>query len=161
TRDFNRLHIFGISLVPAYAPTIDAPSQDSPIISQNGEHYGPALAVKNLRLTTRYVESGPQQGDRVAEVTISNMASYSRDTNLLENRSLKGKYSVHVTGPGMTTTRPGEITRLMPGDDARLDIGVTISQSTPTFATSIPVHVEIRRQNDPLVIRSEEWEMNI
>ncbi|PVF93523.1 glycoside hydrolase [Serendipita vermifera] len=161
TRDFNRLHIFAISLVPAYAPVLGSTSSDSQGSSQNVDHYTPSLTVKNLRLTTRHVEDGPQQGDRVVEVTLSNMLAYSRDTNLLEGGFITGRYSIHITGPGVVTTLPGKITRLMPGDDARLDVGVTISQSTSKSLASIPVHVEIRREKDPLVIRSEEWKMDI
>jgi alpha-L-fucosidase len=162
TRDFNRLHIFAISLVPAYAQTTIVPSSNTPHESiHHGKHHGPTVAVKNLRLTTRHVESGPQQGHRVVEVTISNMMASSRETSLLESGFLTGIYSVHIVGPGITTTLPGKIIRLMPGDDARLDIGITIDQSISKAPTSIPVYIEIRKGNSPLVIRSEEWEMEI
>lgn len=150
----NRLHLFALTLVPAYAPAAEV--EISP----------PAISVKNVRLTTLTNEAG----DSVVQVTLANLraltsASYAftsphgfaahqtgqrsprrplPEVNQIHLSSrnefnaeefghytssvLSGPHEVLVRaigGGGVRTTQPGIVHRLMPGDDARVDIGVT------------------------------------
>ncbi|CAE6426674.1 unnamed protein product [Rhizoctonia solani] len=154
--DINRLHVFALSLVPAYAPDNDLAT--SP----------PAISVKNVRLTTLKTE----RGDSIVEVTLANLrglttsdyafasSGHGSAAHLHGHRPPRRPYpdgdhqvvlgnkpeiqdhghehytSSVLTGPhevivrpvdgqiGIRTVTPGKIFRLMPGDDARVDIAV-------------------------------------
>ncbi|KAB5589392.1 Alpha-L-fucosidase [Ceratobasidium theobromae] len=148
--DHNRLHVFAITLVPAYAPADDSESS-------------PAISVKNVRLTTLTTD----KGDSIVQVTLANLralafSSYEfapesgfffghsprrphpgSDQHILNTQIhndvhnykpytsaiLSGLHEVIVrpidNNHGVRTVSPGKVFRLMPGDDARVDVGVT------------------------------------
>ncbi|CAE7191494.1 unnamed protein product, partial [Rhizoctonia solani] len=154
--DINRLHVFALSLVPAYAPD----NVSNP----------PAISVKNVRLTTLKSD----QGDSIVEVTLANLralaaSSYGfaserssahpkghrpprlphpgRDQQTVLGKQDEAHVYEHytssvLTGPheiivrsvngqiGVRTVTPGKIFRLMPGDDARVDVGVTFDSDS-------------------------------
>ncbi|QRV99595.1 alpha-L-fucosidase [Ceratobasidium sp. AG-Ba] len=154
----NRLHIFAVTLVPAYAPDTDVTT--SP----------PAVSVKDVRLTTLKTD----KGDSVVQVTLANLRALAApsyrftsphgsaahipghrsprrpvpdDQRLLSQRRddgaheyqhyttavLSGPHEVlirAVYGQGVRTTSPGKFFRLMPGDDVRVDVGVSFDQSS-------------------------------
>ncbi|KAG8695553.1 hypothetical protein FRC09_009085 [Ceratobasidium sp. 395] len=153
--DRNRLHVFAITLVPAYAPTDDV------MLS------APAISVKNVRLTTLKSDAG----DAVVQVTLANLRALASPTygytslhgsaaHVAGHRSprrpapdgdqhilssthqndhaherehyttsvLSGPHEVLIRSTrnhGVRTTSPGKVFRLMPGDDVRVDVGVT------------------------------------
>ncbi|KAH7325490.1 glycoside hydrolase superfamily [Rhizoctonia solani] len=160
--DINRLHVFALSLVPAYAPNNDLDT--SP----------PAISVKNVRLTTLKTE----RGDSIVEVTLANLrglvtsdyafasSGHGSAAHLHGHRPPRRPYpdgdhqivlgnkpeiqdhghehytSSILTGPhevivrpvdgqiGVRTVTPGKIFRLMPGDDARVDIAVNFDSTS-------------------------------
>lgn len=150
----NRLHLFALTLVPAYAPAAEVAL--SP----------PAISVKNVRLTTLKTDAG----DSIVQITLANLRALASPSyaftsphgsaaHIAGHRSprqppvdanqhhlssrrkhqeveyehytssvLSGPHEVVVRavgGGGVRTTEPGKVFRLMPGDDARVDVGVT------------------------------------
>ncbi|KAF8594671.1 glycoside hydrolase [Ceratobasidium sp. AG-I] len=151
----NRLHLFALTLVPAYAPNAEVAV--SP----------PAISVKNVRLTTLKNDAG----DSVVQVTLANLRALASSSyaftsphgsaahqaghrsprrplpdggqiHLSSRNKLNAEESEHYTsavlsgphevlvrpvggGEGIRTTETGKVYRLMPGDDARVDVGVT------------------------------------
>ncbi|CAE6405806.1 unnamed protein product [Rhizoctonia solani] len=187
TSEINRLHVFAISLVPAY------PSDDDLDTSP------PAISIKNVRLTTLKTD----QGDSIVEVTLANLRALGASnyafasergsaTHLRSHRpprrphpekdqqTVLGKQpetqarsyehytSSVLTGPhevivrsvnsqiDVRTVTPGKIFRLMPGDDTRVDIGVTFDLASQgilhsvlnafeTFGTTLGLPISILR----------------
>ncbi|CAE6364822.1 unnamed protein product [Rhizoctonia solani] len=182
----NRLHVFAITLVPAY------PFDDDLIAPS------PAISVKNVRLTT--LKNG--QGDSIVEVTLANLRALTgsgfafasehgssahlhghrspRRPHPDQNQQILGNQpeteardyqhytSTILTGPhevivrsvnghiGVRTVTPGKVFRLMPGDDTRIDIGVTFDSAShgifhsamnrlETIATTLGLPVSVLR----------------
>ncbi|KAG8706494.1 hypothetical protein FRC11_008185, partial [Ceratobasidium sp. 423] len=192
----NRLHVFAISLVPAYAPDDDL----------NGSP--PAVSVKNVRLTTLKTE----EGDFVVEVTLANLRTLATsecsfasehgsashlhghrpprrphpdgDQQVVLGKGSEARtcgyehYTSSVlTGPheiivrsidgqvGIRTVTPGKVFRLMPGDDARIDVGVTFdldSQrlSSPKQSLEVEVIILSLETSSPIV-RSTGWDLDL
>ncbi|KAG9121000.1 hypothetical protein FRC07_003229, partial [Ceratobasidium sp. 392] len=146
----NRLHVFAITLVPAYAPVDDVSASL------------PAVSVKNVRLTTLKTDGG----DSIVQVTLANLRalaspSYRYASHGITGRKLSRQSTLdggqhplplnrqndqpyeyeHYTSSVLSgpheviirathsykiwTTSPGKVFRLMPGDDVRVDVGVT------------------------------------
>jgi len=137
---YNRLHVFAISIVPAVPP----PGYDEP-----------AIAFKDVRATSRLVEEGPTKGDRIVEVTISNLHPHTFDYRNLF-KYLFENYTVHVVGQDIVTTVPGRIRRLMPGDDFRVDVAVR--ETSQHMSDSYIVGVELRGWP---FWRSGEWTLTL
>ncbi|CAE6446498.1 unnamed protein product [Rhizoctonia solani] len=172
--DLNRLHIFALSLVPAYAP------------GDNSDGSPPAISVKNVRLTTLKTE----QGDSIVEVTLANLralAASNRYAFASDHESVAvphghrpprrphpngdqqtvlgkmreeraqghGPFPAVLTGPhqvivrpvngriGIRTVAPGKVFRLIPGDDARIDIGVTFDVTSKGMFRSAMYALEV------------------
>ena len=96
-----RLHIFSLSLVPATGSGI-------------------SLDVQYARSTQAWFEGTNKT--QIVEVTINNVGTEW----LLANQSVR----VTVDSPGYETIIPGVINRLRPGDQARVQVGVTNTNGT-------------------------------
>ncbi|KAG8817644.1 hypothetical protein FRC17_011134 [Serendipita sp. 399] len=153
TSRFNWLHVFAISLVPA-VDSSDVLSLEKDDAEDIVSKLDPAIALKDLRPTLRWVEKaddGPKEP--IVEVTIANMLAVPRHHSI---GVLDGDYAVNVVGMGIHTSVPGRIKRLIPGDDARVDVGLVVSRLETT------VHVELYDvKKDRLVWRSEAWELQL
>ncbi|KAG8679466.1 hypothetical protein FRC08_016965, partial [Ceratobasidium sp. 394] len=165
----NRLHVFAITLVPAYAPADDA------------AQLSPAISVKNVRLTTLKTD----HGDSVVQVTLANIralalpsyrftsphGSFSHvpghrpprrpapdgNQHILSIRRndqayeyehyassvLSSPHEVLVRGRGVRTTSPGKVFRLMPGDDVRVDVDVTFEKTSEGLAKWIDATLDV------------------
>lgn len=134
---------------------MDSSDSNSRAMGRKG-HSSPALAVKDLKMTTRFVEWGDHRGHSVVEVTIANLAPAVRKGQLYTG-FLDGDYTVHVVGEGISTSVPGRIRRLMPSDDARLDIGIKSEERDTAKGYSVRVHLYDRAGH--LVMKSEEWDL--
>ncbi|KAJ6631221.1 glycoside hydrolase family 29 protein [Mycena sp. CBHHK59/15] len=104
--DSPRLHLFALSLTPSASADTRA---------------GPALAVRRTRFTTRWEDVGGARAQAV-EVTLANLLP---SRSLSRNTSIATRHTVEVLGPGVCTVAPGVINRLVPGDQARVDVLVT------------------------------------
>ncbi|KAG8795751.1 hypothetical protein FRC12_010192 [Ceratobasidium sp. 428] len=152
----NRLHVFAITLVPAYAPT------DDDTVSL------PAISFKNVRLTTLKTDDG----DSVVQVTLANLRALAspsyqftsshqspsgqpdsgdnqhvlsldrRNDRAYEHEHytssvLSGPHEVIIRatrGHKVRTKSSGKVFRLMPGDDVRADVGVTFEKGSEGIA---------------------------
>ncbi|ELU39665.1 hypothetical protein AG1IA_06303 [Rhizoctonia solani AG-1 IA] len=160
--NLNRLHVFALSLVPAYAHDSHSGSPS------------PAVSVKNVRLTTLKTD----EGNSIVEVTLANLRALATSDYYAfasENASTSTVYrhrspilphpdgnrqvvlghkhrdhardhehysSMVLTGPhqviirpidgqiGLRTVTPGKVFRLMPGDDARVDVSVVFDPTS-------------------------------
>ncbi|KAJ1300816.1 hypothetical protein OPQ81_002456 [Rhizoctonia solani] len=193
--DINRLHVFALSLVPAYVPGDELDT--SP----------PAISVKNVRLTTLKTD----EGDSIIEVTLANLRALAASdygfaskhgsvAHFHGHRSPRRPYpdedqqvvlgkepevlrgyehyaSSVLTGPhevivrpvngqvGIRTVAPGKVFRLIPGDDARIDVGVTFDlasqwMSSPKESLEVEVVVLSLETSSP-VTRSTGWNLDL
>lgn len=93
----SRLHIFGLTLVPASNTTEEA-----------------VLSVQYARSTQKWVEGSDKE--QIYEVTINNVGTQ----NILRNHSVQ----VSIESDGVETVTPGHVYRLRSGDQVRVAIGV-------------------------------------
>ncbi|KAJ7627650.1 glycoside hydrolase family 29 protein [Mycena polygramma] len=105
----NRMHVFGLSITPSITNTTT----------------GPALSVRRARFSTRWEDIGGVRAQAV-EVTLANLLT---GLTLSRNTSLNSPHTVELEGPSIRTVRPGVINRLVPADQARVDVFVTGSSA--------------------------------
>ncbi|KAH0588435.1 hypothetical protein H2248_004283 [Termitomyces sp. 'cryptogamus'] len=101
-----RLHLFAISFTPSTLP---------------GENSRPALSVRQARFTTRWELIDGIRAQAV-EVTLANLLPAF---TLSSATSVHSELLVSIEGAGIETTSPGSIYRLVPSDQARVDVFIT------------------------------------
>ncbi|KAJ7695508.1 glycoside hydrolase family 29 protein [Mycena rosella] len=127
----NRMHVFGLSITPSTTDTTN----------------GPALAVRRARFTTRWDDIDGVRAQAV-EVTLANLLP---SFTMSPNTSITNTHTVELVGPGIQTVSPGVINRLVPADQARVDVFVTGSRVNGTAV------VQIRDSAGIVVATSGEW----
>ncbi|KAF7349208.1 Glycoside hydrolase [Mycena sanguinolenta] len=127
----NRMHVFGLSITPS---TTDASN-------------GPALSVRRARFTTRWQDINGVRAQAV-EVTLANLLPGS---TLSQNTSITTPHTVELVGSGVQTVSAGVINRLVPADQARVDVFVT---GATTNGNAV---VQIRDSTGEIVATSEEF----
>ncbi|KAF8751690.1 Alpha-L-fucosidase [Rhizoctonia solani] len=143
--NLNRLHVFALSLVPAYAHDSHSGSPS------------PAVSVKNVRLTTLKTD----EGNSIVEVTLANLRALATSDCYAfasENASTRPCPHQVIIRPidgqiGLRTVTPGKVFRLMPGDDARVD---TNSPTTRATGWELDLGMWIRLKQD-----SNFWEPTV
>ena len=85
---------------------------------------GPAVEVQNVRPTQKWTEAGNQ----VVEVTVNNVGD-----ECVSGTGL----TVSMSGLGVSTVETASIKRLCPGDQKRVDIGVTGTANSTTVAVTL------------------------
>lgn len=104
-----RLHLFSMAISPSN-------------ISLNNT---PALSIRRAKFTSRWEMVNDTRAQAV-QVTIANLQPLSVFS---ASTSLNSKHTIAISGPGITTVTPGIINRLVPGDQARVDVLITGSTS--------------------------------
>ncbi|KAK7046728.1 glycoside hydrolase [Favolaschia claudopus] len=127
----NRMHVFGLSLTP----------------SINDTSGGPSLTVRRARFTTRWEDINGVRAQAV-EVTLANMLP---GLTLSPNTSIASRHTVELVGTGIQTISPGVVNRLVPADQARIDVMVTGSTANGSAV------VQIRDASGNVVATSEEF----
>lgn len=89
-----------------------------------GSSSGPSVQVQSVRPTQKWTEAGHQ----VVEVTVNNFG-----TQCLFGPGL----TVSVEGPGISTTETGSLKRLCPGDQKRINVGVTGTGNATTVTATL------------------------
>ncbi|KAJ7057775.1 glycoside hydrolase family 29 protein [Mycena amicta] len=102
----NRMHVFALSITP---------STTSPSTS-------PALSVRRARFTQRWELMNNVRAQAV-EVTLANLLPGSFLAN--SSTSLNSPHTVELVGDGLSTVKPGTISRLVAADQGRVDVFVT------------------------------------
>ncbi|KAG6888215.1 hypothetical protein C0995_009750 [Termitomyces sp. Mi166 len=129
-----RLHLFAISLTPSTPPS---------------NNFGPALSVRQARFTTRWEFINGIRAQAV-EVTLANLLPAFA---LSPETSVHSEVLVSIEGPGIKTVSPGSIYRIVPSDQARVDVFVTGSKA----GEQATVHLRDTRGMD--LGLSEGWAM--
>jgi len=159
---YNRLHIFAISLVRAHTPTLSQSSSTTKELLFGAGWINSALSIKEVRITRRTVEDGLHKGNPVVSVTMSNLLATIEGIRNHPESYLNGEYTVKMVGNGIRTLVPGRIRRLMPGDDARVDVGIEVSNSRVAKTNSLDeIHVELCNASGHLIMKSEQWHVNL
>ncbi|THV04606.1 glycoside hydrolase [Dendrothele bispora CBS 962.96] len=130
-------HLFGMAFTPSASP--DTNDTDST---------GPVLSVRRARFTSRWEMINGVRAQAV-EVTLANLLPSSAHS---ANNSLNSNHSIAITGDGITTVLPGTVNRLVPGDQARVDVFVTGSTDNSNAT------VEVRDSTENTVGTSEGWD---
>ncbi|KAJ7853737.1 glycoside hydrolase family 29 protein [Mycena leptocephala] len=124
----NRMHVFGLSITPSIIDTTP----------------GPALAVRRARFTTRWDDINGTRAQAV-EVTLANLLP---SFTLSRNTSITAPHTIELVGNGIQTVSPGVINRLVPADQARVDVFVTGSRVNGSAV------VQIRDSSGTVVAKS-------
>ncbi|TWP53263.1 alpha-L-fucosidase [Lentzea tibetensis] len=95
--------------------------------------HGKALAVRGARSTTKI----PGRGAQAVEATVVNLG----DTWLDD-------VSVHLNAPGAITVKPAFVTRLAPGEEARVRIGVTTTRKSTVDGTVVARAIGARAEQN-------------
>lgn len=85
----------------------------------------PALSVRRTRFTTRWEDVGGVRA-QVVEVTLANLAP----TSAFYSESIISPLEIDITGPGISTISAGRVNRLVTSDQVRVDVLVSVSQSS-------------------------------
>ncbi|KAF5364987.1 hypothetical protein D9758_008190 [Tetrapyrgos nigripes] len=108
------VHIFAMSI---------SPSADTNTNTASGT--GPILSIRRTRFTSRWeIIDGIRT--QLVEVTLANILPSSAFS---KENSFNALHSVSITGSGIKTVRSGSFSRLVPGDQARVDVFVTQDDS--------------------------------
>ncbi|KAJ7627477.1 glycoside hydrolase family 29 protein [Roridomyces roridus] len=130
----HRLHLFAMSISPS--SIVENPT-------------APNLVVRNARFTTRWEDVDGVRAQAV-QVTLANMLP---TFTLSHSTAITAPHAIEVVGAGITTLVPGVVKRLVPGDQARVDVLVT--GTTQGGRAS----VRVRDDLDRVVLESEEWDV--
>ncbi|KAJ7242414.1 glycoside hydrolase family 29 protein [Mycena rebaudengoi] len=127
----HRLHLFALSMTPSVVvPTTM-----------------PALSIRRARFTTRWDTVHGVRAQAV-EVTLANLLpSYT----LSHRASITSRHHIEIVAAGIKTLSAGVITRLVPADQARVDVFVTGVQAGGKAV------VQVKDQHGRVVLRSQEW----
>ncbi|KAJ4471476.1 glycoside hydrolase family 29 protein, partial [Lentinula aciculospora] len=127
----HRLHLFSMAFSP----------------SNNSITDSPALVVRRTRFTSRWELVNNIRAQAV-QVTIANLLPTS---SLSAGTSLNSRHTIEISGPGITTVSPGVINRLVPGDQARVDVLVTGT------VTGLNATIIIKNSAREIVGQSPTW----
>lgn len=114
-----RIHVFSMSLFTASSDSVGTSGW-------NATTSGAAVEIQAVRPTQKWTEAGSQ----VVEVTINNVG-----TECVSGSGL----AISLGGSGVTTVEAGVVKRLCPGDQKRIEVGVTGASNgtvTVTLASS-------------------------
>ncbi|KAF5374668.1 hypothetical protein D9615_009002 [Tricholomella constricta] len=121
----HRLHVFAMSLSQSTAPTSRPP--------------GPSLSVRQARFTTRWEMINGVRAQAV-EVTLANLLPASE---LAPITSVNTRLDISIVGEGIETLAQGSVFRLVPGDQARVDVFVRGSRANGLAS----VHIQDSKGN--------------
>ncbi|KAG6809084.1 hypothetical protein H0H92_001679 [Tricholoma furcatifolium] len=110
---------------------------------------GPALSIRQARFTTRWESINGVRAQAV-EVTLANLLPAF---TLSPTTSVHSELLITIDGAGIQTVRPGAVYRLVPADQARVDVFVTGSQ----VGGHATVHLQDSEGSD--LGSSEGWEV--
>ncbi|KAG1828517.1 glycoside hydrolase family 29 protein [Suillus variegatus] len=116
----NRLHIFALSMTPSFEPA------SGPLV--------PQLSVHSAQFSTRWEDINGQRAQAVA-ITLANLLPGSYATS--PNTSINSRYEISVTGEGVSTVTPGLVYRLVPADQARVDVFILNDGGTGNATVTI------------------------
>ncbi|KAG0703338.1 glycoside hydrolase family 29 protein [Suillus ampliporus] len=130
----DRLHIFALSITPSLEPTSDL--------------LMPQLSVRSAQFSTRWEDVNGQRAQAVA-ITLANLlpGSYAPSSNT----SIDSQYEISVSGEGVSTVMPGLVYRLVPADQARVDVLVLNDNGTGNAT------ITIKDESGNVVGTSDGW----
>jgi alpha-L-fucosidase len=94
----------------------------------------PQLSVCSARFSTRWEDVSGQRAQVVA-ITLANLLPGSYATS--SNASINSQYEISVVGEGVSTVTPGLVYRLVPADQARVDVLVLNNGGTGNATVTI------------------------
>ncbi|KAF7323777.1 Glycoside hydrolase [Mycena kentingensis (nom. inval.)] len=124
-----RMHVFALSL------------------SQSVTSSRPALSVRRARFSQRW-ELLADKRAQVVEVTLANLLPAS---SLSSSTALNAAHTLEIVGAGIKTVKHGIVNRLVPADQARIDVLITGARQNGTAV------VQIRDSNGKVVGISPEF----
>lgn len=150
----HQLHLFAIS----YSPSVGPPTTPQ---GTQGDSKAPeseaVLSVRRVRFTTKWeLTNSPSRNQRaqIVEVTLANLLptfSLSRSTSINSN------HTISIKGNGIKTVRQGNVFRLVPGDQARVDVLV---MGTEKMKAGERATVEVKDSRGKVVGSVGGWEVS-
>ncbi|KAJ6493264.1 glycoside hydrolase family 29 protein [Mycena sanguinolenta] len=142
----HRLHLFAMAVTPS---TI---TSNTDVAVNSGA--SPLLAIRRARFTTRWDTMDGVRAQAV-QVALANMlpsAAFARANASVSSLAITSAHTIEVIGPGLMTLARGVVNRLVPGDQALVDVFVTNSNRNGAEATVI-----VRNENGDVVLSSDGW----
>lgn len=94
----------------------------------------PQLSVRSAQFSTRWEDINGQRAQAVA-ITLANILPGSYATS--PNASITSRYEISVSGDGVSTITPGLVYRLVPADQARVDVFILNDGGTGNATVTI------------------------
>jgi alpha-L-fucosidase len=122
----------------------------------------PPLAIRRARFTTRWDTVRGARAQAV-EVTLANMLPSAAFSFLTSTRNTSAAlaittpHTIELIGPGLTTLSRGVVQRLVPGDQARVD--VLVANTNANSAGGGTATVVVRDARGRVVLSSAGWVM--
>ncbi|KAK7057925.1 glycoside hydrolase family 29 protein [Favolaschia claudopus] len=136
----HRLHLFAMSITPS------APSADGKA----------ALAVRRTRFTTRWDMVDGARAQAV-QVTLANtLPSAAFGNASTSSISITSPHTVEIVSPGFKTLQRGVVNRLVPGDQARVDVFV-LNEACMVNESTTTATVVVRDARGRVVLSSGGW----
>jgi alpha-L-fucosidase len=131
----------------SYTPS-NVPSTSSSTNSSKAD-----ISIRRVRFTTKW-ELINNQRAQIVEVTLANLLP---TFTLSKSTSITSNHSISITGNGIKTLHPGSMVRLVPGDQARVDVIVTGANASNIGKNAT---VEIRDKQGNLVGSFGGWQIS-
>ncbi|KAF7317479.1 Glycoside hydrolase family 29 protein [Mycena kentingensis (nom. inval.)] len=128
-----RLHLFAMSITPCAATP-----QSSP-----------ALAIRRARFTNRWEDVGGRTRAQAVAVTLANLLPTASGN--ASGAALKSPHTIELAGGGISTVQAGVVNRLVPGDQARVDVLIAADRGAGDESS---VEVIVKDSRGMLVLRS-------
>lgn len=143
----------------AYTPSATSPVPTSQDLrtrqNSNVSESEAALSTRRVRFTTKWelINAASNEKAQVVEVTIANLLptfSLSRST------SINSIHTISIKSSGVKTLRAGTFSRLVPGDQARVDVLISGAEKVKMGEKAV---VEVRDAKGELVGSSGGWDV--
>lgn len=142
-----RLHLFAMSYTPSIEPRVTNTT------SQTSESSA-TLSIRRVRFTTKWESLTKSEKAQIVEITLANLLPTS---TLSKSTSINSNHTISIKGNGIKTVRPGSIVRLVPGDQARVDVLVTGTSKSNTGKNAT---VEVRDSHGKVVGSTGGWQIS-
>jgi alpha-L-fucosidase len=142
--------------------TTDADARADDADPTGNANASPPLAIRRARFTTRWDTVRGARAQAV-EVTLANMLPSAAFASLTSTSTgntsaalaITTPHTIELIGPGLTTLSRGVVQRLVPGDQARVD--VLVANTNANSAGGGTATVVVRDARGRVVLSSSGW----
>ncbi|KXN86827.1 Alpha-L-fucosidase [Leucoagaricus sp. SymC.cos] len=163
TNPARRLHLFAMAFTPSFDNSSNVTTTTTTTMTSAAPESEAVLSVRRVRFTTKWEDipspsssSAKTTRAQIVEVTLANILPSHEHS---PSTSINSNHTITITGSpnsGIKTVQRGRIMRLVPGDQARVDVlvtGTNLNLRSNEMAT-----VEVRDVRGKLIGSSNGWQ---